>query len=380
MTNPGPPERRPNRLRDDEPIALLVTLLAFGGIFAWAFGLFQNSTWLDAQRWLSGNFATLSAAVQGTDSKTSSATNSASVLGLTGDSSPTTSPVPQPMESPKDNNFELQGEPAESDSSIPSPSPTPSGMGGLPNSSSQVSPPPSPSATNDSIPLNVPPGEGSPAPKQTQAAVPPTLPLGTPIAFKDVPVDHWASAFIAPLSASGVVVGFKDGTFKPDEPINRSQFASYVAKTTTQPVKREFLVFKDVAKGSAQGSIIEKAVITGFMNGYADGEFRPQQLITRTEALISAVSGLDLPIPADPEQVLSLYEDRDKIPPWARAKIAAATQAGLVANYPNVAQLRPSQPATRADVATMFYQILVRKQQAQPIASKYLVRSAPVQP
>jgi hypothetical protein len=82
--------------------------------------------------------------------------------------------------------------------------------------------------------------------------------------------------------------------------------------------------------------------------------------------------------PALPKQVLkALYVDADQIPKYATNRIAAATTAGLVVNYPEPKQLNPNARATRADVAAIVYQALVQAGRLDPIKSPYI---AGVQP
>jgi hypothetical protein len=75
------------------------------------------------------------------------------------------------------------------------------------------------------------------------------------------------------------------------------------------------------------------------------------------------------------------YTDADAIPEYAIAPVTAATQANLVVNYPNVQQLNPDAPLTRAEAAAHIYQALVQSGQAEPLASNrtassYIVGSA----
>lgn len=71
--------------------------------------------------------------------------------------------------------------------------------------------------------------------------------------------------------------------------------------------------------------------------------------------------------------MLSRFTDSSGIASWARGKVAAATSAGLVVNYPEQSQLRPTAPATRAEVVAMMYQALAAQGVVAPIASPYSV-------
>jgi hypothetical protein len=70
---------------------------------------------------------------------------------------------------------------------------------------------------------------------------------------------------------------------------------------------------------------------------------------------------------------LNIYSDAAAIPNYAKNSIAAATENRLVVNYPTINTLKPNQPATRAEVAALIYQALVRSGKAQPITSPYIV-------
>ncbi len=110
------------------------------------------------------------------------------------------------------------------------------------------------------------------------------------------------------------------------------------------------------------------------MNGYPEGDFRPDRPIPRLELLVALATGLQLPLPENPDAILQVYEDGAQIPNWAKPKIAAATQAGMVAGHPNPKQFNPSLAATRAEVAATLYQALVVGKEAQPVESEYLVK------
>jgi hypothetical protein len=90
--------------------------------------------------------------------------------------------------------------------------------------------------------------------------------------------------------------------------------------------------------------------------------------------LTALVTGLKTQAKGDPQTVVLRYADAAQIPDWAVDKMAAATQASLVVIHPDISLLRPSQPATRAEVSAMIYQALVSQGRLQPIESEYQVQ------
>jgi hypothetical protein len=320
MTNSTPPNQR---RREEELVAVIVALLAFGAI---AFGALRGRSGLNFANSWSGLLAGMGL------TPAPSVTQTPPVLrpDPTEEVAPTTPPVA---------NEDLTAE--------PSPSPRTS-----PDSRAAV------------VPLVVP---TRPPVAETEEPEPAPTVAGSPIDFRDVPEDYWARPYINRLSAAGIITGFPDQTFRPNRAVTRAEFASQIERafqqSETQPVKN----FKDVPSDYWATSAINKAVSIDFLNGYPEGDFRPNKLVPRLEVLIALAEGLNVATPANPEEILQVYQDNAKIPKWARAKIAAATQAGLVTTYPDRRLLNPSDAASRADVSSMIYQALVFNQKAEPL-------------
>ena len=197
------------------------------------------------------------------------------------------------------------------------------------------------------------------------------VPPGGPVAFKDVPANYWAKTYIEALASQNIIAGFPDGSFKPNDPVTRAQFATIVTKALTPPSKRAAIKFKDVPSNFWANAAIQSAYQSEFVSGYPDGTFKPQQQIPRVQALVALANGLGLT--ASNQNVLSFYTDAAQIPKYAIAPVAAATARQLVINYPTAKQLNPNREATRAEVAAFVYQALVNAGRAQPIPSSYLV-------
>lgn len=190
-------------------------------------------------------------------------------------------------------------------------------------------------------------------------------------AFKDVPTGYWAKAYIEALAAQNIIAGFPDGTFRPNEPVTRAQFATIITKALTPPVKRQAIQFRDVQSNFWAYGAIQSAYQSQFVAGYPDGTFKPQQQIPRVQALVALANGLNFT--ANNNNVLSVYTDAAQIPNYAIGPVAAATVRQLVVNYPTVQRLDPNRQATRAEIAAFVYQSLVAIGRAQPISSAYLV-------
>ncbi len=95
----------------------------------------------------------------------------------------------------------------------------------------------------------------------------------------------------------------------------------------------------------------------GFMVGFPDGTFRPNLNLTRVQAVVALVNGLGLT--GGVLDSLNVFTDRAQIPGYATAEVATATQRRIVVNYPNVLQLQPMRDITRAEVVALIYQALV---------------------
>ena len=101
--------------------------------------------------------------------------------------------------------------------------------------------------------------------------------------YTDVPADAWYNNAVSTLSNAGIIDGYEDGTFKPDGNITRAEFATIAVRFFEATYDGEDL-FSDIAGHWAQ-DYINEAANAGIVDGYPDGTFRPQQYITRAEAM-----------------------------------------------------------------------------------------------
>ncbi|NEO32727.1 MAG: family 10 glycosylhydrolase [Symploca sp. SIO3C6] len=181
------------------------------------------------------------------------------------------------------------------------------------------------------------------------------------LSFPDIQ-EHWARSYIEGLATKSIISGFPDGSFRPDLVMNRAQFAAVLKKAFPKSEVRPKITFIDVPERHWAASAIQKVYETGFMSGYPGSRFRPEAKITRVEALIALISGLDLTSEAITDATVSLrqlYQDAEQIPVYARERVAIASEAQIVVNYPEAKLLRPLEAATRAEVAAFIYQALV---------------------
>jgi parallel beta-helix repeat protein len=190
-------------------------------------------------------------------------------------------------------------------------------------------------------------------------------------AFKDVQTGYWAKAYIEALAAKNIIAGFPDGSFKPNEPVTRAQFAAIINKAFKPSATRQGITFKDVKSNYWAYSAIQTASSSPFLSGYPDLTFKPEQQIPRVQALVALANGLGLT--ANGQTVINFYTDASQIPSYAVGPVAAATSRQLVINYPTVKELAPKRQATRAEIAAFVYQALVNAGRVQAINSPYLV-------
>lgn len=183
---------------------------------------------------------------------------------------------------------------------------------------------------------------------------------------------HWAAPFIEAIYEKGLISGFPDGTFAPEAPITRAQYAAIVSKTFQLPLRNKTRIFTDINSKFWAASAIYRGAGMGFITGFPDGSFRPNQNLTKAQAIVSIVSGLKLK--GGNPNVLAMYGDRAQIPSYATNAMAIATQKLLVVNYPQTEQLEPLRETTRAEVVALIYQALVALGKQRAVISPYIVK------
>ncbi|MBD2113440.1 MULTISPECIES: S-layer homology domain-containing protein [Cyanophyceae] len=195
-----------------------------------------------------------------------------------------------------------------------------------------------------------------------------------PLDISDVPPTYWAYPFIKPMFDGGYLPNFPESSFQPDQPLTRAELAALLNEAFGDvPREGSVRAFVDVPSNYWAAPAIDSVVSQGFMNGYPEGDFRPDQAVPRYEVLVSLASGLGLTDSSAPDQTLQAFVDLSPLPPWARPKVAAAAENALVVNHPNRDQLKPAQAATRAEVVAMIHQALVQQGKLPAVESEYAV-------
>ena len=116
--------------------------------------------------------------------------------------------------------------------------------------------------------------------------------------YKDIQENDWYAYAVTFMSEKKLVSGYPDGTFKPNTPITRAEFAS-IASRFDSLVDKADLKFSDVSKNHWAYKVICSAEAKGWISGYPDGTFKPEKNITRAEVVSST------------NRILNRYADLD---------------------------------------------------------------------
>ena len=102
--------------------------------------------------------------------------------------------------------------------------------------------------------------------------------------FEDVLNNAWFHGDVSTMANMNVIGGYPDGTFKPNDPITRAEFAAIISKFDQYEIKNRNR-FPDIAGHWAEEASLEVAE-AGWVGGYEDGTFRPEKNLTRAETMV----------------------------------------------------------------------------------------------
>lgn len=236
--------------------------------------------------------------------------------------------------------------------------------------------------TQENEPSNPGSGGGSstppatPAPPVTSTVTPPiTPPITTPITppDKDKPKDenledvtgvefsdisgHWAAESINKAVSAGIVKGYPDGMFKPENAVTRSEFVVMLMNALKMQEAGSELHFADTAEiGTWAQKAVSQALLLGIINGYEDGTFGPNGKITRAEIATMIAKALKLP---NKGNAITSFTDDNEIPVWAKSAVAALKGNGIIQGT-GTNQFNPRAQTTRAEAVTVLLNMLDR--------------------
>ncbi len=163
---------------------------------------------------------------------------------------------------------------------------------------------------------------------------------------------HWAESNINKLVALGAIKGYPDGSFKPDKKITRAEFIAILINALKLSGKSG-KAFTDTANHWAK-DYISTASAYGIIAGFDDDTFRPNDIITREQMMVMVVNAAKLTQVNDDE---AAFTDKSDISPWASGAINAAKKNGIIGGYPDNS-FKPLDNATRAEAVTVIVKTL----------------------
>lgn len=178
--------------------------------------------------------------------------------------------------------------------------------------------------------------------------------------FPDVAANYWAAAQIKELSQSSVIVGYPDGTFKPDDNVTRAEFASMAIRalgqehtTVAQPVN-----FTDITPDYWAYEMIQRALYFELISCPPEGKaFRPDDSVSHAEAVSVTVNALTTENISvqKAKEVLNKYTDLATTPEWYLVPAGKAEILNMLVHVPNTPlTLSADKPITRAEVAVLL--------------------------
>ncbi len=163
---------------------------------------------------------------------------------------------------------------------------------------------------------------------------------------------HWAEEAFGRGVDKGWIVGYQDGTFRPDDGLTRAEFTVMVNRALGFTEEDE-LVFADVREEAWYAEPVKIASAAGYISGYEDGSFRPEAEITRLEAVAIVAALMNNPAAQAP---IATFVDADEIPDWGKAAVNKAVDRGVIKGYADNT-FRPQRSLSRAEGVAILDQV-----------------------
>ena len=192
------------------------------------------------------------------------------------------------------------------------------------------------------------------ASESTKNTVEYTVTVDEGLSFSDVNSGDWFYDNVMDAANNGYVSGYPDGTFKPNGSTTRAEFASMIAKAMgyeSEPSDSDTM-FPDVPNDFWAKAAINFCAQNGIIEGYDDGTFKPNQTITRQEAAAILNNAFDLAekYGISDEQ----FPDDGKIANWASDHVYAAKASGLMNGDKDTGNFRPTDTIKRCEAASIL--------------------------
>ena len=132
-----------------------------------------------------------------------------------------------------------------------------------------------------------------------------------------------------------IVNGVADGKFAPDRPVTRAEFAAMLVRGLGLAPAEFAGPFMDVSPDDWYGVAAATAHAYGLVHGFADGRFRPDERITREQAMVMAANALQTigvvaeMSGAERRSALAAFADADRVSSWATEGAAASIRTGM---------------------------------------------------
>ncbi|OPA79120.1 hypothetical protein BVG16_08455 [Paenibacillus selenitireducens] len=181
--------------------------------------------------------------------------------------------------------------------------------------------------------------------------------------FKDMPSSSAYSESIQMLANRTIINGLPDGTFKPDSKVTRAEFAAMLGKAlgiTTTASSNGKTIFKDVQQNSWYSNYVKAAVEAGIIAGYEDGSFKPNQTISHQEMvamLVKAVHYAGYNAPASSDQGNSL-PGSPEVPAWAKSYYDEAKKIDLIDRANDPFLFKTNAEATKKECTLLIYRVI----------------------
>ncbi|RXZ78977.1 hypothetical protein EBB07_24905 [Paenibacillaceae bacterium] len=170
---------------------------------------------------------------------------------------------------------------------------------------------------------------------------------------------HWAASYIQRAVEGQLVNGYPDGSFRPDAPITRAELILITIGALGEEEADQPLAFRDSDNiGAWAKRAIAQAAASGIISGYKDGSFRPNAPVTRAElaTIIARAFGL-----TEEQHTAADIADYDDIPRWAQEAVANALSGGIITGREDN-KFEPDAPATRAEAIVALLKTLEQRQ------------------